>query len=105
MFGVKELTFLGHHVSSSLIRPHKDEVQTVQDFPRPYTQRNLHEFLGFIKVYHRFLHHGAAILKLLNDLLAAPTGRKKELAWTNMAVNMAEHHNQSHDRCLRRRCG
>ena len=82
VFGVKELTFLGHHVSSSGIRPLEDKVQAVRDFPRPNTQRKLREFLGLINFYHWFLAHGAAILKPLNDLLAASTGQKKELVWT-----------------------
>ena len=32
VFGVKELTFLGHHVSSSGIQPPEDKVQVVRDF-------------------------------------------------------------------------
>ena len=83
VFGVKQLTFLGHHVSSSGIRPLEGKVQAVRDFPQPYTQRKLREFLGLINFYHRLINHGTAILKPLNDLLAAPTGRKKELAWTD----------------------
>ena len=79
MFRVKELTFLGHHISTKGIRSLEDKVHVVQEFPRPTTQRKLHEFLGLIKFYHQFLNHEAAILKPLNDLLAAPVGRKKEL--------------------------
>ena len=80
VFRVKELTFLGHHISNSGIRPLEDKVQVVQDLPWPYTQRKLCEFLGLINFYYRFHNHEPAILKHLNDLLAAPTGRKKELA-------------------------
>ena len=87
VFGVKELTFLGHHISSKGIRPLQDKVQAVRDFPRPNSQRKLREFLGLINFYHRFLNHGAAILKPLNDLLAAPSGRKKELVWTDDALH------------------
>ena len=46
-------------------------------------QRKLQEFLGLISFYHWFLNHGAAILNPLNNLLATPTGRKKELVWTD----------------------
>ena len=58
----------------------------MRDFPRPYTQRKLREFLGLINFYHRFVNHGAVILQPLSDLLAAPKGCKKELAWTFAAV-------------------
>ena len=70
MFGVKELTFFGHHISSSEIRPFEDKVQAVGDFPQAYTQHKLREFLGLINFSHWFLNHGAAILKPLNDLAA-----------------------------------
>ena len=84
VFGIKELTFLGHHVSNSGIRLLEDKLQVVRDFPpRPNTQRKLREFLGLINFYQWFLSHGAAILKPLNNLLAIPTGRKKELVWTD----------------------
>ena len=75
--GVEELTFLEHHVSSSGIRPLDDKVQAVRDLPRPNTQCELRKFLGLIIFYHRFLNHGAAILKPFSNLLAAPTGQKK----------------------------
>ena len=87
VFGVEELTFLGHHVSEKGIRPLEDKVLAVRDFPRPDSQRKLREFLGLINFYHRFLNHGAAILKPLNDLLAAPQGRNKELVWTDDALH------------------
>ena len=77
VFGIKELIFLGHHVSNSGIRPLKDKVQAVRDFPQSNTQLKLQEFLGLINFCHRFLNHGAAILKPLKDLLAIPTGQKR----------------------------
>ena len=86
MFGVEKLTFLQHHFSSKGIRPLDDKVQAGRDFPRPKSQRKLCEFLGLINFYHQFLNHGAAILKPLNDLLAAPLGRSKELVWTDDAL-------------------
>ena len=85
-FEVKELTFLGYHISSSGIRPFEDKVQAVRDFPQPNTQRKVREFLDVINLYHWFLNHGAAILKPLNDLLADPKGQKKELVWTDVPL-------------------
>ena len=83
MFGVKQLMFLRHHISNSGIWPLKAKVQAVRDFLWPNMQHKLREFLGLINFYHWFLNHRAAILKPLNDLLATPTGRKKELVWTD----------------------
>ena len=60
----------------------------VQDLPRPESQHKLREFLGLIHFYHPFLNHGAAILKPLNDLLAAPFRQSKELVWTDDALRV-----------------
>ena len=59
----KGTDFLGHHISDKGIWPLDDKVQALQDFPRPTFQRKLQKFLGLINFYHRFLNHGAAILK------------------------------------------
>ena len=69
VFGVPELDFLGHHVSSEDIRPLNQKVQAVLDFPQPPTHRKLREFLGLINFYHRFIPQCAAILKPLNSCL------------------------------------
>ena len=79
-FGVSELEFLGHHVSSAGIRPLARKVQAVQDFPKPTTHRKLREFLGMVNFYHRFLPGCAATLKPLNALLATTKGNAM-LAW------------------------
>ena len=73
VFGVPELDFLGHHVTSEGIHPLTHKVQAVQDFPQPSTHRKLREFLGMINFYHRFIPSCAATLKPLNVLLAART--------------------------------
>ena len=56
------------------------------EYPRPTTQHKLAEFVGLTNFYHRFLNHREAILKPLNDLLAAPVGGKKEFVWTDSAL-------------------
>lgn len=74
LFGVPELDFLGHHVSSAGIRPLARKVQVIQDFPQPATHRKLREFLGMINFYHRFIPGCAATLKPLNTLLTSSKG-------------------------------
>ena len=84
-FGVSALDFLGHHISSQGIQPLTHKVQAIQDFPQPATHRKLREFLGLINFYHRFIPHCAAILKLLNSLLAG-TKRNATLAWDDAST-------------------
>lgn len=86
MFGVKELTFLGHQVSPQGIRPLPDKVQVIRSFPLPSTPRKLREFLGLVNYYHRFVPRCADLLAPLNNLLSAcpsSTG----IGWTQAAKN------------------
>ena len=55
VFGVSEITFLGHHVSSADIKPLPERVSAVQDFPAPDSKKKLQMFLGMLNFYHRFI--------------------------------------------------
>ncbi|XP_061913889.1 uncharacterized protein K02A2.6-like [Entelurus aequoreus] len=54
-FGLSEIDFLGHRISSLGAIPLPSKVQVVADFPRPSTVKALQEFLGMINFYNRFL--------------------------------------------------
>jgi len=73
-----EVEFLGHHLSSSGIRPLGRHVQAVRDHPPPQTVQQLQQFLGLINFYRRFIPAAARLLSPLTDLLA---GHPKELRW------------------------
>ncbi|XP_064482852.1 uncharacterized protein LOC135395685 [Ornithodoros turicata] len=45
-FGVEQLEFLGHLITSSGITPLPAKVQAIQDFPQPSSARKVREFLG-----------------------------------------------------------
>ena len=85
LFGVAELEFLGHHVSSEGIRPLEHKVEAVRKFPQPTSARQLREFLGLINFYHRFVPHCAQILRPLNVLLTAARP-SQPLCWTEEAT-------------------
>lgn len=78
-FGVSQLHFLGHLVSTDGISPLTNRVKVIQEFPIPTTQTKLRKFLGMINFYHRFIPKAADILHPLNDLLKSKT---KELDWS-----------------------
>ena len=84
VFGASELEFLGHHVSSQGIRPLEQKVKAVRDFPQSTSRRSLSTFLGMINFYHRFLPHGAEILRPLNELLSHSRGT--DIQWTEEAT-------------------
>ena len=87
VFGTSKLTFLGQQVSSDSIQFLEDKFHVIRQLPLLCTQRKLHEFLGLINFYHRFLPHGAVLLKPLNDLLPSAKTTNKDLIWTDSAIS------------------
>ena len=84
--GVTALDFLGHRVDAQGIRPLEDKVAAIRDFPMPTSLRKLHEFLGLINFYHRFIPNCASILGPLNDLLSTPPGTDRKVIWNETAI-------------------
>ena len=86
VFGVPSLDFLGHHVDSEGICPLDEKVQAIRDFPQPTTQWKLREFLGLVKVYHRFVPNCANILQPLNAFLTNSKNGTKTIVWNAAAI-------------------
>ena len=87
VFGVKELHFLGHHVTQYGVSPLPERVQVIRDFPQPRTLRQLREFLGLVNFYHRFIPQCATILTPLNSLLKSTAKNSRTLQWTPAATD------------------
>ena len=80
VFGASAIDFLGHDISGDGIRPLPSKGDAVSKFPKPTTVKQLQEFLGMIKYYHRFIHNAAGILSPLYRLSSS---KHKELeGWT-----------------------
>ena len=77
----QQLTYLGHEVSASGIRPMADRVTTITKFPQPETTQQLQTYLGMVNFYRRFLKGAALVLKPLTDQLKG--GVKGKLQWTD----------------------
>ena len=69
--GKPEANFLSHTINAYGIRPHLIRVEAVCTFPVPQDKRALHQFVGLINYYHRFVPRCAAILQPLHQALAA----------------------------------
>ena len=78
-FGLQEVEFLGHKISSKGVAPLPNKVKAISQFPTLQTVKQLQEFLGMIAFYHRFLPGIAQVLAPLTDLLQ---GKPKVLQWT-----------------------
>ena len=85
-FGVTELDFLGHHISSQGITPLPDKVKAVQDFPLPNSQRKLRQFIGPVNFYHRFLPHCAELMLPHHALLYSDKPKSQTIAWNDTAL-------------------
>lgn len=81
VFGVSELTFLGHRVNQFGCRPLSERVSDVHNWPLPSTKKGLQRLLGMVNFYHRFIPHAAQLQVPLYALAA--TIRKKDgpLVW------------------------
>ena len=87
LFAVDSLDFLGHHISSTGIRPMAAKVADIREFPQPESQRQLRKFLGMVIFYHRFIPHCAHTLAPLHDLANASRTRNAPLAWCDVSLS------------------
>lgn len=69
VFGVEELSFLGHWVSKDGIQPLTEKVQGIMEFPAPTSLKKLRRFIGMINHYRRFMKDCASLLTPLEALL------------------------------------
>ena len=83
-FGRQELDFLGHHVTSSGIRPLAEKLRAVQKYKAPKIVKSLQRFLGMLNFYRRFLPNIAAMLRPLTDALA---GKPRALTWMSQMMS------------------
>jgi hypothetical protein len=69
----KELSLLGHSITSNRVKPDERKVETVKNFPVPTTTRKLKSFLGLAGYYRRFIPDFSKIAKPLSELLRTNT--------------------------------
>ena len=81
-FGKSSLEFLGHHVSSTGIKPLQKKVFEINDFPRPSSYRQLRRFLGLVNLYRRFIPNCASIAQPLTNMLR---NGPRRFDWTKTA--------------------
>lgn len=68
-FAANSVKYLGHIIQNNSIRPVKDNLISIKDFPIPKTQKNIRQFLGKINFYHEYIPNSAIILHPLYNLL------------------------------------
>jgi hypothetical protein len=61
VFGVLEISFLGHKISCTGFAPEIDKIETIQQWPQPSSFTTLRAVLGLTGYYHRFVQGCARI--------------------------------------------
>ncbi|KAG8192707.1 hypothetical protein JTE90_009730 [Oedothorax gibbosus] len=87
-FGVPELTFLGHLVTSQGLKPLPEKVDAVLQYKLPETIAALSKFLGLLNFYRRFVPKAAEHQCILHSFLKGSKGKRdnRRIDWTPQAV-------------------
>ncbi|GFU40681.1 retrovirus-related Pol polyprotein from transposon 17.6 [Nephila pilipes] len=86
VFGVSEISFLGHLVTQQGTKPLPDKVEPILNYPKPKTIKELQRFLGILNFFRRFLPNVAQHQIALSEFLKG-TGKNdnRVIEWTTQA--------------------
>lgn len=86
VFGVSELSFLGHLISEKGTKPLPNKVEPILNYPQPQTVKDLQRFLGVLNFFRRFLPKIAQHqVHLTSYLKGAKKNDKTKLEWSKEA--------------------
>ncbi|KAH0607988.1 uncharacterized protein H6S33_002040, partial [Morchella sextelata] len=77
-FHVREVEYLGYHISEEGVSMSEDKVEAVKEWPVPENIKAVQAFLGFANFYRRFIEVFSKVCKPLTDLLQ----KDKKWYWT-----------------------
>lgn len=77
-FAENSVKYLGHIIQNNSVKPLKDNLISIKNFPIPKTQKNVRQFLGKINFYHKYVPNVAIKLEPLHNLLR----KGREFKWT-----------------------
>ena len=60
--------FVGHRIGENRIEPRTALVQTIKEYPRPETKKQIRSFLGLVGYYRRFISNFSSRDAVLTDL-------------------------------------
>lgn len=77
-FAENSVQYLGHIIENNSVKPLKDNLVAIKNFPIPKSQKNVRQFLGKINFYHKYVPKIAIKLDSLHNLLR----KGQEFNWT-----------------------
>lgn len=85
-FASDSIKYLGHIIQNNSVKPVKDNLISIKNFPVPKTQKNVRQFLGKINFYHEYIPKSAIILDPLHNLLR----KNQKFIWCDKCQNAFE---------------
>ena len=82
----KHIQYLGHIVSGEGLKPVPEKLSSIQQMPRPYTPKEVKQFLGLVGYYRKFIRQYADIARPLNAL----THKDVDFVWTDICQKSFE---------------
>lgn len=68
-FASNSVKYLGHIIHNNTVRPIRDNLISIRDFPIPRSQKNIRQFLGKVNFYHEYIPNSTILLEPLHKLL------------------------------------
>lgn len=79
-FGVEEVKFLGHNISSKGISTDPDKIKALVEYEKPKTTKELQSFLGLANYYRKFIKNYSEEVKSLENLVKQ-YGKDRAITW------------------------
>ncbi|KAM7284724.1 reverse transcriptase/ribonuclease H [Ixodes scapularis] len=87
------VNLLGFIVDDGTLRPNKDKLRAVLDYPPPRNAKSLQRFLGMVGFYRQFIPGCAGLTRILNLLLHKGSrwawGREQDIAFSSLTKAIA----------------
>lgn len=64
----KQVSFLGHVISTEGIKKNTDKIKTIQDFKTPSKKKEIQRYLGFLNFYRKYVNKFTHIIEPLIEL-------------------------------------
>lgn len=68
-FATNSVKYLGHIIEDNTVKPVRDNLISIRDFPIPKNQKNIRQLLGKINFYREYIPNSSIILEPLHNLL------------------------------------
>ena len=81
VFSIPSVDFLDHTVSSAGITPLQSKCESIHQFPKPSTQRQLKEFLDMLNYYNHFIPNCSLLRPLYAMIKPCKKGQSIILVW------------------------